>query len=123
MALALGHNHHHHHDHGHSHEIGEESARTTSTFSLAVEDLNLRAALIHVLGDLLQSIGVVIASALIWYQPSWRVADPICTLLFSVIVFVTTIFISRDIVRILMEGIQEGNSLQHPLLLRHAKGN
>lgn len=35
------------------------------------ENMNLRAAYIHALGDLLQNVGVMIASALIWYgRPS-----------------------------------------------------
>lgn len=71
---------------------------------VSIEDINLRAALIHVLGDLIQSIGVLVASGLIWYNDSWRLADPICTLLFSIIVIISTLFISRDILRILMEG-------------------
>lgn len=70
----------------------------------STEDINIRAALIHVIGDLVQSIGVLIASGIIWYNENWRVADPICTLLFSMIVLVSTVFISRDILRILMEG-------------------
>lgn len=68
------------------------------------DDINLRAAFIHVLGDLVQSVGVLIASGIIWYKENWRIADPICTLLFSFIVMISTIFISRDILRILMEG-------------------
>lgn len=36
-----------------------------------IESMNLRAAYIHALGDLLQNIGVMIASAIIWYaRPS-----------------------------------------------------
>jgi len=56
------------------------------------------------LGDLVQSVGVLIASGIIWYKENWSIADPICTLLFSLIVMISTIFISRDILRILMEG-------------------
>lgn len=38
-------------------------------------------------------------------QPEYKVADPICTFLFSVFVLCTTITILRDVFRILMEGI------------------
>lgn len=90
LAFSLG------HDHGHSHGGHDHSHKH--------EDINLRAAFIHVIGDLIQSIGVLIASGLIWYRPQWQIADPICTFLFSVVVLGTTAFICRDILRILMEG-------------------
>merc|ERR1712195_207253 len=73
-----GHNHgpgegHEGHDHGaggHSHE-----------------NLNISAAVVHVIGDMLQSVGVILASILIYiFGPSWSIADPICTYLFSIIV-------------------------------------
>jgi divalent metal cation (Fe/Co/Zn/Cd) transporter len=37
-------------------------------------------------------------------QPEYKVADPICTFLFSVFVLGTTITILRDVFRVLMEG-------------------
>lgn len=37
-------------------------------------------------------------------QPEYKIADPICTFLFSVFVLGTTITILRDVFRILMEG-------------------
>eukprot|EP00096_Caligus_rogercresseyi_P008721 TRINITY_DN2816_c0_g1_i1.p1 TRINITY_DN2816_c0_g1~~TRINITY_DN2816_c0_g1_i1.p1 ORF type:complete len:397 (+),score=115.08 TRINITY_DN2816_c0_g1_i1:2070-3260(+) len=74
------------------------------------EHINIRAAFIHVLGDLVQSIGVFIAAVIIKLWPEYKVADPICTLIFSIIVFCTTINILRDTLRILMEGIPPGLS-------------
>ena len=57
MGLSL-HQHGHSHGgstaHGHSHE----------------ENINGRAAFIHVIGDVLQSIGVFIAALLIFFFPS-----------------------------------------------------
>jgi len=37
-------------------------------------------------------------------QPEWKLADPICTFVFSVLVLFTTFAILRDIFAILMEG-------------------
>ena len=37
-------------------------------------------------------------------QPSWEIADPICTFVFSVIVLGTTLAILKDAVIVLMEG-------------------
>ncbi|CDJ63450.1 cation efflux family protein, putative [Eimeria necatrix] len=73
-----------------------------------IESMNLRAAYIHALGDLLQNIGVMIASAIIWYNPEYSIADPACTLLFSMFVILTTISIIREAVNVLMEGTPVG---------------
>ena len=43
------------------------------------------------IGDLLQSIGVIIAAIVIMFKPDWIIVDPICTFLFSIIVLLTTI--------------------------------
>eukprot|EP00128_Syssomonas_multiformis_P009433 Colp12_sorted_trinity150504_noHs@6804 len=98
MGLILGHGHSHgggghghgESDHGHSH--GGDS------------NINVRAAYIHVLGDLLQSVGVTIASIIIWVKPEYKIADPICTFIFAVLVLFTTINILRDALHVLMEG-------------------
>ncbi|KAM6914958.1 zinc transporter 2 [Xenentodon cancila] len=65
---------------------------------------SIRAAFIHVIGDLLQSVGVMVAATIIYFRPDCKVADPICTFLFSVFVLCTTVTILRDVFRILMEG-------------------
>uniref|UniRef100_A0A1I8GRJ5 Zinc transporter 2 n=1 Tax=Macrostomum lignano TaxID=282301 RepID=A0A1I8GRJ5_9PLAT len=66
-------------------------------------NLNVRAAFIHVIGDLIQSVGVMIAAI-----PDYKLADPICTFIFSVLVLFTTITILKDAMNILMEGVPQG---------------
>ncbi|XP_078450405.1 proton-coupled zinc antiporter SLC30A2 [Lampetra planeri] len=90
--------HSHSHGHGHGHGGGKESE----------QNVNVRAAFIHVLGDLLQSLGVLIAAIIIYFKPNLKIADPICTFIFSVIVLATTISILRDVLRVLMEGTPKG---------------
>ncbi|XP_037086488.1 zinc transporter 2-like [Pollicipes pollicipes] len=65
-------------------------------------NINVRAAFIHVLGDLIQSIGVFVAAIIIYIRPDWIIADPICTFIFSVIVFATTLGVLKDTVRVLL---------------------
>lgn len=60
------------------------------------ENINVRAAFIHVLGDVLQSVGVFCAAIVIYFKPTWQLADPICTFIFSVIVLCTTLAILKD---------------------------
>jgi divalent metal cation (Fe/Co/Zn/Cd) transporter len=50
----------------------------------------------------------MIAASLIWYEPSWRIADPICTFIFSIIVIYTTVQLVRESIGVLMEGTPEG---------------
>ena len=38
-------------------------------------------------------------------QPEWKIADPICTFLFSVLVLISTIYILKDVLRVLMKGM------------------
>ncbi|VDN06964.1 unnamed protein product [Thelazia callipaeda] len=66
-------------------------------------NINIQAAFIHVLGDFVQSIGVLTA-AIIIRVTGWKLADPICTFLFSVIVLITSVTVIRDVFIILMEG-------------------
>ncbi|XP_019955077.1 probable proton-coupled zinc antiporter SLC30A4 [Paralichthys olivaceus] len=103
-----GHVHSHGPGHGHSHgsaaASGSHSAgsghQQKSHGSLAV-----RAAFIHALGDLLQSVGVLIAAYVVRFKPELKLADPICTYIFSVLVLFTTIRIMRDTTVIVLEGV------------------
>lgn len=56
------------------------------------------------MGDMLMSVGVIIAALVIYFYPSLWVADPLCTYLFSIIVCVTTLPIIKSIIGIMMEG-------------------
>lgn len=46
----------------------------------------------------------MIGGALIWYKPELKIIDLICTLVFSVIVLVTTVNMLRNILEVLMES-------------------
>ncbi|RNA37265.1 zinc transporter 2-like [Brachionus plicatilis] len=72
--------------------------------SMVSRNINIRAAFIHIIGDIIQSLGVLIAALVIFFEPCWKIADPICTISFSIIVLVTTVPIVTDIVAILLES-------------------
>ena len=42
------------------------------------DNLNVRAASIHVIGDLLQTVGIVITSYLVWFRVSWPASSRVC---------------------------------------------
>ena len=86
------HGHDHGHTHGHRHSHEEE------------ENINIRAAAVHIIGDIVQSIGVIIAAVIIFFRPEWHIIDPICTFLFSVLVVFTTVPVTFDCIKVLMEA-------------------
>ncbi|EDW37060.1 GL25722 [Drosophila persimilis] len=67
-------------------------------------NMNVRAALIHVIGDVIQSVGVFVAALVIYFWPEYSIVDPICTFVFSIIVLFTTFTIMKDALLVLMEG-------------------
>ena len=82
-------------------------------------NINVQGAYLHVLGDLIQSVGVMVGGAAICYNPQWKVIDLICTLLFSFLVLGTTIRMIRDILHILMESTPreiDARAVKHGLL-------
>lgn len=50
------------------------------------------------------SVGVIVAAVIIYLWPSAKIADPICTYLFSVIVAITSIPVVSECIKVLMEG-------------------
>lgn len=67
------------------------------------ETLNVKGAYIHLLGDLLTSVGVVL-SGLIITLTGWTPIDPIMTLVLSVLILWSAIKLIRETVSILMEA-------------------
>ncbi|MFP5111960.1 cation diffusion facilitator family transporter [Bacillaceae bacterium C204] len=67
------------------------------------ENLNMRAAFLHVIGDLLGSVSAIIASLLIMYF-GWTIADPITSLIVSLLILKSGIGITSDTIHMLMEG-------------------
>jgi len=68
------------------------------------QNINITSAYLHVLGDLLMSVGVIIAAIVINWQPTWTIADPICTYVFSVVILFTSIPTFKDCMMVLMEA-------------------
>lgn len=65
MGMSL-----HQHSHSHSHNNNEELA--VKGEKKAEKNINVRAAFIHVLGDLIQSVGVFIAALVIMFKVSLK---------------------------------------------------
>ncbi|XP_030045754.1 proton-coupled zinc antiporter SLC30A8 [Microcaecilia unicolor] len=102
LALIL-----HQRGHGHSHGASTNDHSPSSEHRLQA-NASVRAAFIHTVGDLFQSISVLISALIIYFKPEYKLADPICTFVFSVFVLGTTITNLRDIFLVLMEGTPQG---------------
>jgi cobalt-zinc-cadmium efflux system protein len=66
--------------------------------------LNIRAALLHVLGDLLGSVAALIAGAVI-IKTAWYPIDSILSILISVLILASSFGLFKESLRILMEGV------------------
>jgi len=73
----------------------------------AKHDLNVRAAYIHMAGDALSSIGVVIAGVVIHFT-GWRYADPLISTMIGLFIVYTSWGIVQETVNVLLEGTPRG---------------
>nr|XP_033499353.1 zinc transporter 2-like [Epinephelus lanceolatus] len=114
--------------HGHGHTFNASRLQTDkrhqgSSHHHSHGNASVKAAFIHVVGDLVQSVGVLLAATVIHFWPQYKVADPICTFLFSVLVVATTLPVTKDVFRILMDGApQHVNSSAVRELLLSVRG-
>ena len=66
-------------------------------------NLNMKSAYLHVLGDLLGSVGAILA-ALLMLAFGWRWADPVVSLLIAALIGKSSIGVLKSALHILMEG-------------------
>ncbi|MED3622864.1 cation diffusion facilitator family transporter [Neobacillus thermocopriae] len=67
------------------------------------ENLNVRSAFLHVLGDMLGSFGAIIASLFIMFF-DWGIADPIASIIVAVLILISGYRVTKDSFHVLMEG-------------------
>jgi len=87
---------HDHHDHDADHEHAEGPG-----------DLNVRSAWLHVLGDTLSSVGVIVAGLVIWWT-GWTIFDPLMSIIIAGVLFFGSGRLLKSGIHILMEGVPEG---------------
>jgi cobalt-zinc-cadmium efflux system protein len=67
------------------------------------ESLNVRAAYLHVLSDLLGSVGAMVAGIVLW-TTGWRPIDPIVTVVFSALMLFSSWDLVKESLAVLMES-------------------
>lgn len=70
----------------------------------AHDDLNIKSAFLHVLGDAAASVGVI-AGALIIYFTGWYHADPLISAVIGLIILLGSFNIMKESSHILLEGV------------------
>ena len=89
-----------------SHEnnlLPNESIEFRESFHVGQISPNLKAAMVHLMGDCFQSCTVLLASILLRFRPTWLWIDPFCTILSSAIILVGSASLMRETIAVLME--------------------
>ena len=71
------------------------------------KDLNIKSAWLHVLGDTLSSVGVIISGIIIFYT-GWPYADPVASILIGVIILFGGIRVVKETLTIFLEMTPTG---------------
>jgi cobalt-zinc-cadmium efflux system protein len=75
------------------------------------EDLNIKSAWLHVLGDTLASFGVIISGVVIYFT-GWIYADPLAGLLIGVIIIIGGVRVVRDALCVFLDLVPKGFSIE-----------
>ncbi|RIB23592.1 cation efflux protein [Gigaspora rosea] len=122
IGLVLFHEHSHH---GHSHSPSTTSAHEEDLqerdeahqheeshdyHNHKDHDHNMKGVFLHVLGDALGNIGVIASALFIRYTDfEWRYyADPVVSMLLTIIIFATTLPFVRNTSSVLLQGVPLG---------------
>lgn len=65
--------------------------------------LNVRGALLHVIGDLLGSVAALASGVVIWFS-GWTRIDPLLSLLIAALILFSALRLLNDVLRVLMEA-------------------
>ena len=68
------------------------------------QTLNVRAALLHVMGDILGSIAALVSGVVI-YLSGWLMIDPILSIFICILILISSVRLLREAMRVLMEGV------------------
>jgi zinc transporter 1 len=116
----------HGHDHNHGSSINADEENLSSTLSHVSHkhivakpkkhgmDLGVLGVLVHVIGDAINNIGVIISAVVIWFvNPDSRFyADPAASLLIAIMILLTAVPLTKRSGRILLQSAPLGVKLE-----------
>ncbi|WP_406828032.1 cation diffusion facilitator family transporter [Microbulbifer sp. ARAS458-1] len=74
------------------------------------QTLNIRGAMLHVMGDLLGSVAALVAGAIIYFT-GWTPIDPLLSILICLLILFASVKLLRDAVDVLMQRVPRELSL------------
>lgn len=86
------------------HEESEEEHKES-------EDLNVRSAFLHVVGDAVSSVGVIVAVGVIWFT-GWSWVNPLMSAFIGILIVLSSRRVLRRSLPILIEGVPEHLSVE-----------
>ncbi|KAJ3061661.1 hypothetical protein HK102_009030, partial [Quaeritorhiza haematococci] len=111
FILKFSHSHHHHHGaHAHAHDDDDTESKPARK-----RNLNIEGVFLHVLGDALGSVGVVVTSLVVIFGGSgiedrapWKqYIDPVMTLLIVLLLLGSTIPLAKSAAYILLQFVPD----------------
>lgn len=75
------------------------------------QNLNVRGAMLHVMGDLLGSVAALTAGTVIWLT-GWYPIDSILSAFIGVLILVSSLRLLRDVLHVVMEGVPKDIDLE-----------
>lgn len=84
------------------------------------EHVNVKGAILHVMGDLLGSVGAIIAAVVIWYT-GWTPIDPILSVFVSLLILRSAWSLLKSTLHILLEGAPD--EIDTDMIIAHLKAN
>lgn len=86
------------------------------------ENLNVRAAFLHVIGDLLGSVGAIAAALLIMFF-GWSWADPLASVLVALLVLFSGWRVTKEALHVLMEGVPRNVEIEQIIMAINSVGS
>jgi cobalt-zinc-cadmium efflux system protein len=83
------------------------------------ENLNMRGAFLHIIGDALGSVGAIIAGVLIWGW-GWTMADPLISFVICALIIFSSWQLIHESVNILLEGTPSHINVRSVVEAMHA---
>ncbi|HEU4619469.1 MAG TPA: cation diffusion facilitator family transporter [Gammaproteobacteria bacterium] len=75
------------------------------------QNLNVKGAMLHVIGDMLGSVAALAAGVVIWLT-HWYPIDPILSVVIAVLILIGSLRLLRDVVHVVMEGVPHDIDLE-----------
>jgi cobalt-zinc-cadmium efflux system protein len=86
------------------------------------ENLNMKGAYLHVISDMLGSIGAIAAALLMMFF-GWGWADPLASVIVAVLILRSGYFVSKSGLHVLMEGVPQNVDMNDVIhTIQNAKG-